>query len=333
MALVSDLLTLHAGLNDMLETEHASAPQFPKHATGRQVKPKKKVHKHARPAFARRVSGTKRAFGIPDMFRPVETLTEHAMFVDLLPAFTKGSRVEWYAMAREWNLRVLHAHKIKSPLDASLKHEHKLKDFAKAFVKATRRKQALMTFAFPQAMQPLDQNMQQEGDRAAAAGATQHVAAGQPAHHYSAAAGNAQQFAAVQPAHRYSATAGNAQQFAAVQPGCQYAAGAGNAQDLAAVQQSSAKAFRHIEHPLHNPAPKRICRAGAGRGQPSRRGGPGTGKSCAPCSHEASVHGRGRVPMKDGHAKFCKWCAPCFKTDKLLVLRDAHVCPNIKLKK
>ena len=93
MALVSDLLTLHAGFNDMLETEHASANQFPKHATGRQVKPKKKKpkHKHARPAFARRVSGTKRAFGIPDMFRPVETLTEHAMFVDLLPAFTKGS--------------------------------------------------------------------------------------------------------------------------------------------------------------------------------------------------------------------------------------------------
>lgn len=143
MALVADLLTLHAGLNDMLETEHASAPQFPKHATGRQAQSNKK-HKHARPAFARRVSGPKRAFGIPDMFRPVDTLTEHAMFVDLLPAFTKGSRVEGYAMAREWNLRVLHSHKIKNPLDASLKHEHKLKDFAKAFVKATRRKQSLM---------------------------------------------------------------------------------------------------------------------------------------------------------------------------------------------
>lgn len=217
-------------------------------------------------------------------------------------------------MARECNLRVLHSHKIKNPLDASLKHEHKLKDFAKASVKATRRKQSLMTFAFPQAMQPLDQNMQQEGHHAAAADATQ-------------------QFAAGQPAHQYSAAAGNAQQFAAVQPGYQYAAGAGSAQDLAAVQQSSAKAVRHIEHLLHNPAPKRICRAGAGRGQPSRRGGPGTGKSCALCSHEASVHGRGRVPMKDGHAKFCKWCAPCFKTDELLVLKDAHVCPNIKLKK
>ena len=147
-------------------------------------------------------------FGIPDMFRFVETLTEHAMFVDLLPAFTKGSRVEWYAMAREWNLRVLHSLKIKNPLEASLKHEHKLKDFAKAFVKATRRKQVLMTFTFPQAMQPLDQNMQQKGHHAA--GAAQHLAAGQPAREYSAAAGNAQQ-------------------FAAVQPGCQFAAGAGSA--------------------------------------------------------------------------------------------------------
>ena len=313
MALVCYLLTLHAGLNDMLETENASAPQFPKHATGRQVKPKKKC-KHARPAFARRVSGTKRAFGIPDMFRPVETLTEHEMFMDLLPAFTKGSRVKWYAMAREWNLRVLHSHKNKTPLDASLKHEHKLKDFAKVFVKATRRKQSLMTFAFPQAMQPLDHNMQQEGHCAAAAGSIQHLAAGQPAH-------------------QYSAVVGNAQQFAAVQPGCQNAAGVGSAQDLAAVQQSSAQAGRHIEHPLHDPAPKRICRAGAKRGQPSRRGGPGTGRSCAPCSHEASLHGGVRVLMKDGHTKFCKWCAPCFKTDKLLVLKDAHVCPNIKLKK
>lgn len=164
------------------------------------------------------------------------------------------------------------------------------------------------------AMQPLDHNMQQEGHRAAAAGSTQHLAAGQPAH-------------------QYSAVAGNAQQFAAVQPGCQNAAGIGSAQDLAAVQQSLAQAGRHIEHPLDDPAPKRICRAGAGRGQPSRRGGPGTGKSCAPCSHEASLHGGVRVPMKDGHTKFCKWCAPCFKTDKLLVLKDAHVCPNIKLKK
>ena len=37
--------------------------------------------------------------------------------------------------------------------------------------------------------------------------------------------------------------------------------------------------------------------------------------------------------MKDGYTEFCKWCAPCFNSDKLLVLKDTHVCPNIKLKK
>ena len=127
-------------------------------ATGRQVKRRAK-QMFNRPAFARRKSGTKRSIGIPDMFRPVETLTEHAMFVELLPTFTKGSRVEWYAMAREWNLRVLYSHQLQKRLDASLKHEKRLQEFASAYVKAARSKESMMTFEFPQAMQPLDSNM------------------------------------------------------------------------------------------------------------------------------------------------------------------------------
>ena len=128
-------------------------------ARGRQVKRRTK-EMFNRPAGRSRKSGTKRSMpiGIPAIFRPVETLTEHAMFVELLPTFTKGSRVEWYAMARDWNLRVLYSHKLQKPLDASLKHEKRLQEFASAYVKATRSKESMMTFEFPQAMQPLDSN-------------------------------------------------------------------------------------------------------------------------------------------------------------------------------
>lgn len=69
---------------------------------------------------------------ISDMLRPVETLTEQAMLRKVLPTFTKGCRVEWYAMARERNLRVFESHKLHKPLDASLKHENVLKAFAEA---------------------------------------------------------------------------------------------------------------------------------------------------------------------------------------------------------
>ena len=151
---------VHAGIAEMPVIEHGRAPQQ-SHlgtATGGQVKRRKKqIFNH--PAFAHRKSGTKRSIGIPDMVRPVKTLTEHAMFVELLPTFIKGSRVEWYAMACEWNLRVLYLHKLQKPLDASLEHEKRLQEFASAYVQATRSKESMMTFDFPQAMQPLDSNM------------------------------------------------------------------------------------------------------------------------------------------------------------------------------
>ena len=59
-------------------------------------------------------------------------------------------------MAQEWNLRVLYSHKLGKPVDASLKDERKLQQFAVAYVKTTRSKESTMTFAFLQAMQPVD---------------------------------------------------------------------------------------------------------------------------------------------------------------------------------
>lgn len=80
----------------MLHTGVATSVQSPQHATGRQVKRKLSVN---RPACARRKSGTKGSLGIPDMFQPVEGLTEHAMFVELLPTCTKAA--EWVGM--QWH--------------------------------------------------------------------------------------------------------------------------------------------------------------------------------------------------------------------------------------
>ena len=63
----------------------------------------------------------------------------------------QGSRVGWYAMARERKLLGRH-------VDASLKDEKRVRQFAAAYVKTTRSKESMMTLAFPQAMQPVDHN-------------------------------------------------------------------------------------------------------------------------------------------------------------------------------
>ena len=72
-------------------------------------------------------------------------------------------------------------------------------------------------------------------------------------------------------------------------------------QTATAAQSRAAGAVRHIDYSHHPPSPKRICRAGAGRGQPSGRGGPGKGKSCNPCTHAKGSF----VSQQGGHVKHC----------------------------
>ena len=119
-------------------------------------------------------------------------------------------------MAHEWNLRVLHSHKLQKPLDASLKYEKRLQEFVSAYVKATRSKESMMTFDFPQAMQPLHSNMP-----------------------------------------------------TVIQPASGPFVAANGANCYPAAQSHAAGVVRHVDYSHHPSFHKRVCKAGAGKGQSS----------------------------------------------------------------
>ena len=282
---------------------------------GRQVKTRKPAN-FKRPAFARRASGSKRAIGIPDLIRPVETLTEHAMFVELLPAFTKGSRVEWYAMAREWNLRVLYSHKLQRPLDASLKHEKRLKEFADAYTKSVRKRESLMTFAYPQALQPVSNLIPTQAWPLPTGAAPQPNGVALPQIGLVAQAAGA---AAQPPVHAQP----NGIALPQIGLVAQQAA-------LAPMFQPQPAANAHHNHPLQQPNARTIGVSGLGGRTASkpqnRQGGPGKPKTCKVCSYVQKCD----VRMAGHHVVECKYCAPCFKRNKEVVLKANHHCPYSK---
>ena len=62
-----------------------------------------------RPAFVRRVAGDTKKLAVHDLIRPVQTAAEVALFVHLLPEFSKSTKVDYSHMAVEYNNRIMQA--------------------------------------------------------------------------------------------------------------------------------------------------------------------------------------------------------------------------------
>ena len=120
-------------------------------AKKRKVTPKKGL----RPAFVRRVAGKHRKLAVHDLIRPVQTATEVALFVHLLPGFRTGSKVNYWGMAIEFNNRLLQAFNAGKPLDAYPKSSRELCQYGDAYVKQTRENDSLLMLGFTQALAPI----------------------------------------------------------------------------------------------------------------------------------------------------------------------------------
>lgn len=120
------------------------------------VKKRKVKHrKGCRPAFVRRVAGNHRKLAVHDLIRPVQTATEVALFVHLLPDFRRGSSADYWGMEIEFNNRLLQAFTAGKPLDAYPKSSRELRQYVDAYVKQTRQRDSLMLLGFTQALTPL----------------------------------------------------------------------------------------------------------------------------------------------------------------------------------
>jgi len=121
--------------------------QLPRAAKKRKVKHKK----GCRPTFVRRVAGNHRKLAVHDLIRPVQTATEVALFVHLLPDFRRGSSADYWGMAIEFNNRLLQAF---TAGNAYPKSSRELRQHGDAYVKQTRQKDSLMLLGFTQASTP-----------------------------------------------------------------------------------------------------------------------------------------------------------------------------------
>jgi len=270
--------------------------QLPGAAKKRKVKHKK----GSRPAFVRRVAGNHRKLAVHDLIRPVQTATEVALFVHLLPDFRRGSSADYWGMAIEFNNRLLQAFTAGKPLDAYPKSSRELRQYGDAYVKQTRQRDSLMLLGFTQALTPLSPSAPLIFNPHA-------MAAGQPAP--PVAAPQQLQTAAVssQP---------TAHTAVVIQPAVEAAA-----QPLASVFQrpvsaaSGQKRFRDRS-------------AGKSSNQGTERGGKNVQKSCAACF---LVIGKA-VPMAGKHILSCPYCGVCVKKSKgqNAQLKKDHVCPHAK---
>ena len=87
-----------------------------------------------------------------DLVRPVQTQTEVALFVHLLPEFSKTTKVDYWRMAIEFNNRLMQAFLAGKPLDAYPKNSRELSKFGDDYVKRTRGRDSLLMLGFPQAL-------------------------------------------------------------------------------------------------------------------------------------------------------------------------------------
>ena len=85
--------------------------------------------KSLRPAVVRRVAGHTRKPAVHDLVRPVQTSTEVALFVHLLPDFSKTTKVNYSHMAKEYNNWIMKAFLAGKLLDAYLKNGRELGKF------------------------------------------------------------------------------------------------------------------------------------------------------------------------------------------------------------
>ena len=87
-----------------------------------------------------------------DLVRPVQTPAEVALFVHLLPDFSKTTKVDYSHMAIEYNNRIMQAFLAGKPLDAYPKNGRELGKFADSYVKKIRERDSLSMLGFSQAL-------------------------------------------------------------------------------------------------------------------------------------------------------------------------------------
>ena len=83
-----------------------------------------------------------------DLVRPVQTQTEVALFVHLLPEFSKTTKDDYWRMAIEFNNRLMQAFLAGKPLDAYPKNSRELSKFGDDYVRRTRERDSLLMLGF-----------------------------------------------------------------------------------------------------------------------------------------------------------------------------------------
>lgn len=83
-----------------------------------------------------------------DLVRPVQTPAEDALFVHLLPDFSKTTKVDYSHMAIEYNNRIMQAFLAGKPLDAYPKNGRELGKFGDSYVKRLEKETHYRCLAF-----------------------------------------------------------------------------------------------------------------------------------------------------------------------------------------
>ena len=289
-------------------------------------KRKVKSKKGLRPAFVRRVAGNHRKLAVHDLIRPVQTPTEVALFVHLLPSFRTGSKVNYWGMAIEFNNRILQAFNAGKPLDAYPKSSRELCQYGDAYVKQTREKDSLLMLGFTQALAPLSPPPPLIFSSSSMAGQQQAPAPFSSPHFLAASqsphlAAMGPQYTTHAPAPHHPVTAAPQSQLAQA-PAVNQAAAAAPQPQLAPIFQAQANAAS---------GQKRLRDRSLGKGsnRGTARGGVGVGKTCQACS---VIQGK-PVQLTRAHQNACIYCTKCVVkskgTNRQLKMVDGvpHNCP------
>ena len=108
-----------------------------------------------RAAFVQRVSGDTRKLAVHDLVRHMQTAAEVALFVRLLPDFSKSTKVNYLHMAIEYNNRIMQTVLAGKPLDAYPKNSRELGRFGNSYGKTVRGRDSLLMHGFLQALTPI----------------------------------------------------------------------------------------------------------------------------------------------------------------------------------